>query len=156
MFPSRCGVFAVGLLLGLIVVSSPTSQAQDESQEWDEPSFVASKYIRARIGYRKSLRDGERSTFKWLSRLIKEEPNETSFMVEWQMRRNGRTVSVLMGYDSEIVQMTRTQLFSTKPVRVNEMQALPMYSETWRPVTVQEIHSIARRNGTTAQLKILD
>jgi hypothetical protein len=100
--------------------------------------------VAAGIGYRRSLDAGERSALKWLSRLIRENPKARTYMVRWHTVRNGRQIPILTTYTFGATQLTQVQFLPDQSPQ----------SKVWRPVFVQELHAVAKRNGTTANFRL--
>ena len=99
--------------------------------------------VGAHIGFRRSLDAGERSALKWLSRLVKENPKARTYVVRWHTMRNGRHIPILTTYTFGTAQLTQVQFLTDQSPE----------SKMWRPVLIQELHSVARRNGSMASFR---
>jgi hypothetical protein len=154
-FTMRQALFATVLSSTLIPLAS--AHAQIASADYPDLPYPDAPYgyrypllVGAGIGFRRSLDAGERSALKWLSRLIKENPKARTYVVRWHTVLNGTTISVLTDYNLYARQLTQWQVLSSPPPE----SYVTTHQKVWRPVLIQELHAIAKRNGTTAGLRL--
>ena len=154
-FVMRQALFAAVLLSTLIPLAS--AHAQMASAVYPDLPYPDAPYgyrypvvVGAGIGLRLSLDAGERSALKWLSRIIEENPKARRYMVRWHTVRNGTTISVLTDYNLYARKLTQWQVLSSPPPESYDTT----HQKVWRPVLIQELHAVAKRNGTTAGFRL--
>ena len=159
-FMMRQALFAA--VLSSTLISFTSAHAQIAAPPGDTLDTVSAVYphapygyryplvVGAGVGFRHSLDAGERSALKWLSRLIKKNPKARTYIVRWHTVRNGTTISVLTAYSSYDRLLTQLQVLSSQSPESNDTT----HQKVWRPVLIQELHAVAKRNGTTAGLRL--
>lgn len=96
--------------------------------------------VEAFIGRRASMRSGERSSLKWLSRLIKQRPKANHYIVEWYVRDKGKWWNVATTFEPK----GDLQFVAAR----SSVAENPSFSDRSWPVNVDQIHKAARRNAT--------
>lgn len=100
----------------------------------------SNKRIEAFIGRRSSMRSGERSSLRWLSRLLKQQPSAGKYVVEWYVPVGGNWWNVATIYDGSTLQFVAARSsFECNP---------PFLDRDWVNVDEVEIHAVARKGGT--------
>jgi hypothetical protein len=150
------------MVLGLSVSTAlfPLCVAQVHAQaEVDNlPPGIITGY-HANIGYRSSRRSGERSSFKWVSRLMKQyakTPTQlgNSYIVRWHTYERGRRVNYSLAYTIFLKELALTKWRSSKLIHVDGQQVLPTYRETWSAVSAATIHSGAQNGRSLTNLPL--
>lgn len=98
------------------------------------------KRIEAFIGRRSSMRSGERSSLRWLSRLLKQHPGAGQYVVEWYVPAGGSWWNVATIYEGSTLRLVAAR---------SSVERNPPFSDRdWVNVDTVEIHAVARKGGT--------
>ncbi len=112
--------------------------AKDSYQRvFTDPAPDDADRAEAFIGRRASIQVGEKSSIRWLSRLIKQKPQAEHFVIEWFVIRNGKEISLVTYYKK-----------TSQIVGCDAARHLAIEDQVWGGITTKEIHQVARRRGT--------
>lgn len=102
------------------------------------------------IGERRSLRSGERSALRWLSRLIQQKPRAKLYRVEWWAVDRGVWWPLLLSYSPPCEGETGriSVLFAESSFNTPPPQLLELDKKRWIGIDNVEVHAVARKGGT--------
>ena len=106
-------------------------------------------WAEAFIGGRPSLRSGERSALRWLSRLLLQKPNAKLYRVEWRAINDGIWWALLMNYKpSKKGDGSLGVQYAVSSVNIPPPYLRDMDRTEWNGIDDSEIHAVARKGGT--------
>ena len=144
----QIGVTKLGLFLFISIPAfcQPVSFNQTKrrgvyTRDALDKTYIRYGHIDAFIGRRRSMKEGERSSLRWLSRLVKQHPMENEYLVEWYLPiGNKKWLNVATSFDKGSLG------FSVAGSENNS--ALERMETGWDDIDEYQIHEAARKGQT--------